>query len=252
MINIKSSSEIKLMEIAGKIVSDTHKHLEKHIKPGITTKELDELARNFIIQSGAVPSFKGYGGFPASICASINEEVVHGIPSNRKLKNGDIVSIDIGACYKGYHGDSAWTYPVGKISPEKQFLLEHTEQSLYEGLKVIKAGARVGDIGNAISKYIENFNLGVVRELVGHGIGNKLHEAPDVPNYGNPKTGPLLKEGMVIAVEPMINLGTREVYIKDDEWTVVTADNSPSAHFEHTVLVTKSGIKILTKRWYDG
>ena len=160
--------------------------------------------------------FKGYGGFPASICASINEEVVHGIPSNRKLKNGDIVSIDIGACYKGYHGDSAWTYPVGKISPEKQFLLDHTEQSLYEGIKVIKAGARVGDIGNAISKYIENFNLGVVRELVGHGIGNKLHEAPDVPNYGNPKTGPLLKEGMVIAVEPMIYLGTREVYIKDD------------------------------------
>ncbi len=248
MINIKTAHEITQLEIAGKIVGDTHKHLEKHIKPGISTKELDEIACNFIMKSGATPSFKGYGGFPASICTSINEEVVHGIPSNRKLKNGDIVSIDIGACYKGYHGDSAWTYPVGKISPEKEMLLKHTEKALYEGLKVIKSGVRVGDIGNEISTYIKNFNLGVVKELVGHGVGSKLHEEPDIPNYGKPKTGPLLKEGMVIAVEPMINLGTAEVLLEDDEWTVVTADNSPSAHFEHTVLVTKDGIKILTKR----
>ncbi len=248
MISIKSPYEIELMEIAGKIVGDTHKYLEKFIKPGITTKELDELAEKFIRESGAVPSFKNYEGFPASICTSINEEVVHGIPSNRKLKNGDIISIDIGACYKGYHGDSAWTYGVGKISPEKKLLLEHTEKSLYEGLKVIKAGARVGDIGHAISKYIKNFNFGVVRELVGHGVGNALHELPDVPNYGKANTGPILKEGMVIAVEPMVNLGTREVFIKDDEWTIITADNLPSAHFEHTVLVTKNGIKILTKR----
>ncbi len=247
MIKIKSSLEIKLMEKAGKIVGETHKYLKEYLKPGITTKELDSLAYDFIIKKGATPSFKGYEGFPASICTSINEEVVHGIPSNRKLKNGDIISIDIGACYKGYHGDSAWTYPIGEISLENKALLEHTEQSLYEGLKVIKDGAYVGDIGNAISKYIKKYKYGVVKELVGHGVGKEIHEEPDVPNYGKPKTGPLLKEGMVIAVEPMINLGTSKIYIKEDGWTIVTADNLPSAHFEHTVLVTKEGIKILTK-----
>lgn len=247
MIKIKSSLEIKLMEKAGKIVGETHKYLKEYLKPGITTKELDSLAYDFIIKKGATPSFKGYEGFPASICTSINEEVVHGIPSNRKLKNGDIISIDIGACYKGYHGDSAWTYPIGEISLENKDLLEHTEQSLYEGLKVIKDGAYVGDIGNAISKYIKKYKYGVVKELVGHGVGKEIHEEPDVPNYGKPKTGPLLKEGMVIAVEPMINLGTSKIYIKEDGWTIVTADNLPSAHFEHTVLVTKEGIKILTK-----
>ena len=247
MIKIKSSLEIKLMEKAGKIVGETHKYLKEYLKPGITTKELDSLAYDFIIKKGATPSFKGYEGFPASICTSINEEVVHGIPSNRKLKNGDIISIDIGACYKGYHGDSAWTYPVGEISLENKALLKHTEQSLYEGLKVIKDGAYVGDIGNAISKYIKKYKYGVVKELVGHGVGTEIHEEPDVPNYGKPKTGPLLKEGMVIAVEPMINLGTSKIYIKEDGWTIVTADNLPSAHFEHTVLVTKEGIKILTK-----
>lgn len=249
MIKIKSSLEIKLMEKAGKIVGETHKYLKEYLKPGITTKELDSLAYDFIIKKGATPSFKGYEGFPASICTSINEEVVHGIPSNRKLKNGDIISIDIGACYKGYHGDSAWTYPIGEISLENKDLLEHTEQSLYEGLKVIKDGAYVGDIGNAISKYIKKYKYGVVKELVGHGVGKEIHEEPDVPNYGKPKTGPLLKEGMVIAVEPMINLGTSKIYIKEDGWTIVTADNLPSAHFEHTVLVTKEGIKILTKGW---
>ena len=247
MIKIKSSLEIKLMEKAGKIVGETHKYLKEYLKPGITTKELDSLAYDFIIKKGATPSFKDYEGFPASICTSINEEVVHGIPSNRKLKNGDIISIDIGACYKGYHGDSAWTYPVGEISLENKALLKHTEQSLYEGLKVIKDGAYVGDIGNAISKYIKKYKYGVVKELVGHGVGTEIHEEPDVPNYGKPKTGPLLKEGMVIAVEPMINLGTSKIYIKEDGWTIVTADNLPSAHFEHTVLVTKEGIKILTK-----
>jgi len=247
MIKIKSSLEIKLMEKAGKIVGETHKYLKEYLKPGITTKELDSLAYDFIIKKGATPSFKGYEGFPASICTSINEEVVHGIPSNGKLKNGDIISIDIGACYKGYHGDSAWTYPIGEISLENKDLLEHTEQSLYEGLKVIKDGAYVGDIGNAISKYIKKYKYGVVKELVGHGVGKEIHEEPDVPNYGKPKTGPLLKEGMVIAVEPMINLGTSKIYIKEDGWTIVTADNLPSAHFEHTVLVTKEGIKILTK-----
>lgn len=248
MISIKTPREIELMKVAGEIVGNTHNYLQQYVKPGITTKELDNMAYDFIINSNATPSFKNYDGYPGSICTSINEEVVHGIPCNRKLKEGDIISIDIGACYKGYHGDSAWSYPVGKISKEKEYLLKHTEQSLFEGLKVIKAGTRVGDIGYAVSHYIEKYELGVVKDLVGHGVGQDLHEMPDVPNYGKKDTGPILKEGMVIAVEPMINLGTDEVYILDDGWTIVTADNKPSAHFEHTILVTKDGYTILTKR----
>ncbi len=248
MISIKSEREIELLRIAGEITGSTHKHLIPFIKPGITTKRLDELAEEYILKRGATPSFKGYDGFPASICTSINNEVVHGIPSNRKLKDGDIISIDIGACYKGYHGDSAWTYPVGKIDEKKKYLLEHTEKSLFKGLEVIHDGCHVGDIGYAVSKYAEEHNLGVVRELVGHGVGTDVHEDPDVPNYGARHTGPLLKEGMVIAVEPMLNLGTRKVYILDDDWTIITADDKPSAHFEHTVLVTKDGYEILTRR----
>lgn len=248
MINIRTPDEIELLKKAGEIVADTHKYLQQYIKPGITTKELDEKAYNFIINSKATPSFKGYDGFPASICTSINEEVVHGIPSNRRLKEGDIISIDIGVCYKGYHSDSAWTYPVGKIDADKQYLLEHTERALFVGLSVIKEGIRVGDIGYAIEQYIKKHNLGIVRELVGHGVGQNLHELPDIPNYGQKNTGPILKEGMVIAVEPMINLGTENIYILDDDWTIVTADNKPSAHFEHTILVTKDGYIILTKR----
>lgn len=248
MISIKSSSEIELMREAGRIVGEVHKYLEQFIKPGITTKELDKLAYDFIISKDAIPSFKGYNGFPSSICTSINEEVVHGIPSNRKLKDGDIISIDVGACYKGYHGDSAWTYAVGKISKNCEDLLKWTQESLFEGLSVIKDGARIGDIGYAVSKCARRHNLGVVRELVGHGVGTCLHEEPDVPNYGFKQTGPVLKEGMVIAVEPMLNLGTAKIYILDDDWTIVTADDKPSAHFEHTVLVTKDGYEILTKR----
>ncbi|MDO4963319.1 MAG: type I methionyl aminopeptidase [bacterium] len=248
MINIKTPREIELMRIAGLIVSDTHKYLIPYLKPGITTKKIDSLARDYIIKRGAIPSCYNYNGYPGNICISINEEVVHGIAGSRKLKDGDIVTLDICACYKGYHGDSAWTYPVGKISDEKEYLLKHTEQSLYEGLKKVKAGARIGDIGSSIQKYAESHKLGVVKELVGHGIGNKLHEDPDVPNYGKENTGPILKEGMVIAVEPMINLGVADVYILDDDWTVVTLDNKPSAHFEHTVLITKDGYEILTKR----
>ncbi len=248
MISIKTPREIELLRIAGEITGSTHNYLKPFIKPGITTKELDDLAYDYIIKRGATPSFKGYDGFPGTICASVNEEVVHGIPSNRKLKEGDIISIDIGACYKGYHGDSAWTYPVGKISEEKEYLLKHTEQSLFEGLSVIKDGIRVGDIGHAVSKYAEAHNLAVVQELVGHGVGTDVHEQPDVPNYGNPHTGPILKEGMVIAVEPMLNLGTRKIYILDDDWTIVTADDKPSAHFEHTILITKDGYEILTRR----
>ena len=248
MIKIKTPREIELLRIAGSIVGETHKFLIPYIKPGITTKQLDKLAHDFIISKGATPSFKGYDGYPASICTSVNEEVVHGIPSNRKLQNGDIISIDIGACYEGYHGDSAWTYKVGNVSKEKEDLMKHTELSLFEGLSQIKSGARVGDIGYAIEQYALKHNLGVVKELVGHGVGSNLHEEPDVPNYGKANTGPILKEGMVIAVEPMINLGTSNIYILDDDWTIITADNKPSAHFEHTVVVTKDGYEILTKR----
>ncbi len=248
MISIKTPREIELLKIAGEITGSTHNYLKQFIKPGITTKELDKLAEDYIVQRGATPSFKGYDGFPGSICTSINNEVVHGIPSNRKLKNGDIISIDIGACYKGYHGDSAWTYPVGTISEEKEYLLKHTEKALYEGLNVIKDGIRVGDIGYAVSKYAKAHKLGVVKELVGHGVGNHLHEEPDVPNYGKAHTGPLLKTGMVIAVEPMLNLGTAEIFILDDDWTIITGDDKPSAHFEHTVLITEDGFEILTRR----
>lgn len=248
MISIKSDREVELMRIAGSIVGDTHTYLKKYIRPGVTTKELDKLAYDYIISRNAIPSFKGYEGYPGSICTSINEEVVHGIPGNTKLREGDIISIDIGACYKGYHGDSAWTYPVGKISKEKEDLLKYTEESLFAGLSVIKEGTKVGDIGYAVSSVADKYNLGVVKELVGHGVGSKLHEAPDVPNYGKPNSGPVLKSGMVIAVEPMLNLGTADIYLLDDDWTVITADDKPSAHFEHTVLVTKDGYEILTKR----
>ena len=246
MISIKSEREISLMRKAGNIVYKTHKYLEQYIKPGITTKELDKLAYDFITKEDATPSFLNYEGYPASICTSINEEVVHGIPSNRKLKEGDIIGIDIGACYQGYHGDSAWSYQVGSVSREKAYLLEHTKKALFEGLKQVKPGNRIGDISNAIETYAKEHNLGVVRELVGHGVGNKLHEKPDVPNFGAPGTGPILKEGMTIAIEPMLNLGTREIYLLDDDWTIITQDGLPSAHFEHTVVVTKDGLEILT------
>ena len=246
MITIKSDYELSLMRIAGKIVYDTHQYLKPFIKEGITTGELDRLAHDYIISRGASPSCLNYEGYPKSICISVNEEVVHGIPGKRKLKNGDIVTLDICACYKGYHGDSAWTYPVGDISEDKKYLLEHTEKALYEGLSKIKDGVRLGDISSAIEEYATKHKLGVVRELTGHGIGSNLHEDPDVPNYGKKGTGPVLKKGMTIAVEPMLNLGTRKIYILDDDWTIITGDNKPSAHFEHTVIVTESGCVILT------
>ncbi len=247
-MKIKTQVEIEKMRKAGEIVSETHKMLEEYIKPGVTTKILDDLAHEFIVRKGAKPSFKNYGGFPGSICVSINEEVVHGIPSSRKLVDGDIISIDIGASYLGYHGDSAWTYKVGNVTSEKEYLLKHTEKALYEGLSFIKDGCYVGDIGSSIERYAKKYKLGVIKELVGHGIGSKLHEKPDIPNYGTKGKGLKLKEGMTIAVEPMLNLGTPDIFILDDDWTIVTADNKPSAHFEHTVLVTKTGYEILTKR----
>lgn len=248
MISIKTPREIELMRVAGEIVGDTHKYLIPYLKPGITTKKIDSLAREYIIKRGAFPSCYHYEGYPANICISINEEVVHGIASNRKLREGDIVTLDICACYKGYHGDSAWTYAIGHISDEKKHLMKHTEAALYEGLKQVKEGAHIGDISNAIETYALAHHLGVVKELVGHGIGNELHEDPDVPNYGKKGTGPILKKGMVIAVEPMLNAGTADIYLLDDDWTVITADDRPSAHFEHTVVVTEDGYEILTKR----
>lgn len=246
MITIKSDREVELLSIAGNIVYETHQYLKDYIKPGITTSELDKLAEDFIRKHDASPSFKGYDGFPSSICTSINQEVVHGIPSKTKLKEGDIISIDIGACYKGYHGDSAWTYAVGEISKEKKELMENTEQALYEGLKQVKPGNRVGDISNAIETYAKKHNLGVVKELVGHGVGTSIHEDPDIPNFGEEKTGPKLRKGMVFAIEPMLNLGSPNIVMLDDGWTIETEDFSPSAHFEHTVVVTDDGYKILT------
>ncbi|MCI8547875.1 MAG: type I methionyl aminopeptidase [Bacilli bacterium] len=246
MITIKSEREIALLKVAGNIVYKTHQYLKPFIKEGITTNELNNLAEKFILKNNATPSFKGYEGFPSALCISINEEVVHGFPSERKLKNGDIVTLDIGACFKGYHGDSAWTYQVGEINEEKRYLMEHTEKSLFIGLEQIKPGNRIGDIGSAIEIYARNHNLGVVKELCGHGVGTDVHEPPDVPNYGMPNTGPRLKVGMVIAVEPMLTLKRPEIYLEENDWTVVTKDHSPSAHYEHTVVVTQDGYEILT------
>ena len=246
MISIKSAREIELLAIAGNVVYQTHCYLKPFIKAGITTKELDKLAEDFIRSKNCIPSFKGYDGFPNTLCTSINSEVVHGIPGNRKLKNGDIISIDIGACYKGYHGDSAWTYAVGKVSDDANYIMKHTEEALYVGLKEIKPGARIGDIGAAIEEYAHKYNLGVIEELVGHGVGTNIHEEPDVPNYGKRGTGPILKEGMVIAVEPMLTLGSKDIVILDNDWTIETEDYNLSAHYEHTIAVTKNGYKILT------
>ena len=246
MISIKSKREIELLKIAGKIVYETHQFLKPYLKAGITTKELDELAEEFIRSKDATPSFKGYQGFPATLCTSINSQVVHGIPDDTKLKEGDIISVDIGACYKGYHGDSAWTYTIGEVDDKTKKLLEDTEKSLFVGLNEIKPGAHIGDIGAAVEEYATTHHLGVVKELCGHGVGTSVHEAPDVPNFGKRGTGPVLKEGMVIAVEPMLTVGSPEIYIYDNDWTIDTIDESPSAHFEHTVVVTKDGYQILT------
>jgi methionyl aminopeptidase len=246
VITIKSDREIELLRIAGNVVYKTHQYLKPFIKEGITTKELDKLGEEFIRKEGCTPSFKGYDGFPYAVCISVNSEVVHGFPSNRKLKNGDIVTLDIGACWKGYHGDSGWTYAVGDISDDAKYIMEHTEKALFEGLKQVKPGNRIGDISYAIQKYAEEHNLGVVKELCGHGVGTDVHEDPEVPNFGIPNTGPKLKEGMVIAVEPMLTLGKPGVFLHDNNWTVDTLDHSLSGHFEHTVVVTKDGYEILT------
>ena len=248
MISIKSDREIELMKEAGRLVGETHKYLKQFIKEGITTIELDRLAEDFIRKNGGIPTEKGYEGYPASICASVNDEVVHGIPGKRKLKNGDIITIDMVISYKGYQADSAWTYAVGEISKEKKYLMEHTEKALYEGLKQVKPGNRLGDVSHAIQEYAESHNLSVVRELSGHGIGTEMHEDPDIPNYGKKGTGIVLKKGMTLAIEPMLNLGKRDIALLNDDWTIVTLDGSDSAHYEHTVVVTEDGCEIITKR----
>ena len=247
MIILKTEKQIELMKQACNIVKETLDIVEKNIKPGVTTKQLDEIAENFIRSKGALPSCKGYCGYPASICASVNDVVVHGIPSNNiVLKEGDIISIDLCAYIRGFHGDAARTFAVGRISTEKQKLIDVTKQCFYEGLSAVKIGGTIGDIGNAVQKYAEKHGYSVVREMVGHGIGKEMHEDPQVPNYGKPNHGPVIQEGMVICIEPMINMGKKEITIDDDDWTCRPLDGKPSAHYENTVAITKKGIEILT------
>ncbi|XMB86607.1 type I methionyl aminopeptidase [Mycoplasmatota bacterium WC44] len=246
MITIKSPREIVLMKEAGRIVALCHQEIKNIIKPGVTTKEIDALVEKVILANEATPSFKGYHGFPSSICASINDVVVHGMPSNYKLKSGDIIAVDIGANYKGYHGDSAWTYAVGEISDDNKKLMKVTEESLFEGLKYAKAGNRLSDISHAIEAYVKPYGYGVVEEFTGHGIGSELHEDPPIPNFGKSGKGPILKEGMTLAIEPMVNAKTKRVKIMPDGWTTKTVDAANSAHYEHTILITKDSYKILT------
>lgn len=252
MITLKSQQEIALMRQAGQIVARTLQVLKNAIRPGIATAQLDVLARRTIESLHANPAFLGYRGFPASICASLNEEVVHGIPGLRRLQEGDIISIDVGVYYRGYYGDAAVTFPVGEISPLAMKLLEVTEQSLYAGLTKAYPGKRLYDISNAIQTYVEAQGFSVVRNYVGHGIGSAMHEEPKVPNFGIPGKGPLLEAGMVLAIEPMVNTGGWQVETLGDDWTVVTRDRSLSAHFEHTVAILENGPAILTLLQEDG
>ena len=247
MIKIKSQEEIEIMREACRITRDTLKVVENSIKVGVSTKELDKIAYDFIKSQGATPSFKNYCGFPASICASVNDTIVHGIPSNDiVLKEGDIISIDVGAKFKGYHGDAARTFPVGKIDSKVKRLIKITEQSFFEGIKGLKSGAFVGDISHRIQSFVEKNGYSIVRELVGHGIGSQLHEDPMVPNFGKAGSGPRLNENCVIAIEPMVNMGDRNVVFHSDGWTCKTRDGLPSAHYENTVLITEKGVEILT------
>ena len=252
MIVIKTDEEIEKMRKAGHLNYLTREYLKTIITPGITTREISEKAEEYIKSIGGIPGFKGYGGFPGAICVSVNEEIVHGIPGDRVLKNGDIVSLDVGVMYDGYHSDAAITLPVGDINKQKSHLLHHTEAALNVGIREVKPGAKIGNIGARIQSYAERHGLGVVRELVGHGVGADLHEDPDVPNYGKYGTGETLCEGMVIAIEPMLTSGKRYVRELSNGWTIVTKDGLPSAHFEHTVLVTKDGYEILTGEGLNG
>jgi len=247
MIILKSQRELNYLRDAGQIVAETLNEVKKAVKPDVTTLELDRIAEQYIKSKGAVPAFKGYHGFPGNICASVNEEVVHGIPGLKRLETGDNVSIDIGAVINGYCGDAAITVPVGAVDAEVEKLIEVTEQSLYKGIEKALVGNRLSDISHNIQTYAEKHGFGVVRDFVGHGIGRNLHEDPQIPNYGLPGRGPRLKPGMTLAIEPMINAGTHEVKTLKDNWTVVTVDGKRSAHFEHTIAITDDGPEILTK-----
>jgi len=246
VIIVKSSREIALMRSAGAIVEEVLDTIEKTIKPGVTTHELDELAEAIMLGHGATPSFKGYGGFPYAICASVNDTLIHGFPSKKPLQEGDLVKIDVGANYKGYHGDAARTFIVGKGSPLARKLLEVTRNSFFEAVKVIKPGAYLGDVSNAIQVYVESRGFSLPRDYTGHGIGRDLHEDPAIPNYGLAHTGPLLRPGMTLAIEPMVNAGRHETKVLADGWTVKTVDGKLCAHYENTIVVTESGYDILT------
>lgn len=248
MIVLKTARELGIMREACRISAQALELIGKAIEPGVTTAELDRLAEKFILSQGAVPNFKNYHGYPATACISINNEVIHGIPTGkRKIKEGDIVSVDLGALFDGYHGDNAATFACGDISDEAQRLINATKESLYEGIKMARAGGRIGDISNAIQSYVEARGYSVVRDFVGHGVGTSLHEAPEVPNFGTAGRGVRLMPGMTLAIEPMINIGTHEVKVMPDGWTVLTKDGSLSAHFEHTVAITPEGPQIMTK-----
>lgn len=248
-VTIKSAREIELMREAGRILALTHEELGNALKPGMSTWDVDQLGEKIIRGYGCIPSFKNYNGYPASICVSVNDEVVHGIPSKKRiLKEGDIVSLDAGVIYKGYHSDAARTHTIGKVSDEAQQLMDVTKQCFFEGIRFAKAGNHLNDVSKAIQAYAEKFGYGVVRDLVGHGIGAHLHEAPEVPNFAQKRKGILLKPGMTLAVEPMVNAGTYEVVWMDDDWTVVTADGSLSAHYENTILITEGEPEILSIR----
>ena len=247
MIHIRSAKEVDILRRAGKVVRDTLCMLEAHIKPGIETIKLDHLAEEFIRSQGAIPGFKGLYGFPATLCISVEDEVVHGIPGKRVLKEGEIVGLDVGSIVDGYYGDHARSFAVGEIDGGHKILLSVTKESLMKGIEQARPGNRIGDIGHAIQLHAESHGYGVVTKLVGHGIGTKLHEDPQIPNYGRKGSGPKIKEGMCFAIEPMINMGTAEVFTKSDQWTICTVDGKPSAHFEHTITITKNGAEILTK-----
>lgn len=247
MISIKSPSEIMKMQLAGKITAGALQIAGERIQAGMTTKELDKIIHDYIVSQGATPSFLGYGGFPASACISVNDEVIHGIPGKRKILDGDIVSVDVGACINGYHGDSCKTFAVGKISKEAQALLDATEASLYIGIEAAKPGARIGDVSHAIEEYILSKGYAIVKQYVGHGVGKNLHEDPEVPNYGKSGHGPKLVAGMTIAIEPMVNIKGEGVRVMPNQWTVMTTSGSLSAHFEHTIAITSDGAIILTK-----
>ncbi|MFA5431071.1 MAG: type I methionyl aminopeptidase [Candidatus Omnitrophota bacterium] len=248
MIPLKSKSDLAMLRESGRILAEVIFELEKSVVPGITTAEIDRMAEDLISRRKVVPAFKGYRGFPAVACVSVNEEIVHGIPGSRMIKDGDNVSIDLGVNYRGYFSDAAVTVIAGIPLPDMARLVGVTRQALYEGIKAAVVGCRLGDVSHAIQKFVEKNGFSVVREFVGHGIGRQLHEEPEVPNYGMPDRGPLLKEGMVLAIEPMVNMGTWRSEILDNGWTAVTGDGLPSAHFEHTVAVTEQGPEILTGR----